>query len=383
MVHEGPFLRYPDLPAQPTRFASWPSGYAATVLALVAALILWGMVGPSPVIGPSGAIKASAAADPAHADRSGDDLLLYRSIVAGMRAGGDYYAVTAPLLRDHHYPMRPFVTFRLPTLALLLAALPDMAGIGLMAMLSGAVIVAWTIRLAPALRTAEIASWVSLLLLAGCLTVASPMLVVFHESWATLLVMLALALHRPEDAPGRWWPSVIAGLAAVMIRELALPFILLMGALALHNRRWSETAGWATVTLLFAVALALHAEQVALVTAPADPASPGWTAMGGWPFLIASIRASTVLNSLPAIATAILVPLSLLGWAAWRSAIGQTSFLFLAGFAGMMMLIGRPDNFYWALMIAPLLLVGLVFTPAALRDLGRALIPTYRPLANI
>jgi hypothetical protein len=376
-------LRYPDLLSHPTRFAAWPGGLSAGIIALVAALCLWGMAGSAPIVGPSGGTSGPTAQSAAGADPSGDDILLYRSIVTGVRAGGNYYAVTAPLLRDHHYPMRPFVTFRLPTLALLLAAIPDIAATGLIAMLSAGVIVAWTLRLAPALRTAEIASWVSLGLLAGCLTVASPMLVVFHESWATLLVMLALALHRPDDAPGRWWPSVIAGLAAVMIRELALPFILLMGALALHNRRWSETAGWATVTLLFAVALALHAEQVALVTAPADPASPGWTAMGGWPFLIASIRASTVLNSLPAIATAILVPLSLLGWAAWRSAIGQTSFLFLAGFAGMMMLIGRPDNFYWALMIAPLLLVGLVFTPAALRDLGRALIPTYRPLANI
>ncbi|CAN5218074.1 hypothetical protein BH10PSE12_BH10PSE12_27150 [soil metagenome] len=384
LVHEGPFLRYPDLLRQPTRFATWPAGFAAGALALVVALILWGMAASSPAVGPSGGplTPGAVSARTAKADPSGDDILLYRSIVAGIRNGGDYYTVTAPLLRDHHYPMRPFVTFRLPTLALMLAAMPDWLAIGLMAMLSAAVIIAWTVRLSPALRTPEISSWTSLVLLGGCLTAAGPMLLVFHESWAALLIALALALHRPAGTPGRWWPSVIAGLAAVMIRELALPFILLMGALALYAHRWTEAAAWAMVTLLFLFALMLHAGQVALVTLPGDPASPGWTSLGGWPFLIDSVRATTVLDYLPLALTATLVPLSLLGWAAWRSALGLATVLFLAGFACMMMLIGRPDNFYWAVMIEPLLLIGLVFTPAALRDLYRAAITSRRPLAR-
>jgi hypothetical protein len=36
------------------------------------------------------------------------------------------------------------------------------------------------------------------------------------------------------------------------------------------------------------------------------------------------------------------------------------------------MIIGRPDNFYWAIMLAPLLPIGLAFAPAALRDLIRS-----------
>ena len=39
--------------------------------------------------------------------------------------------------------------------------------------------------------------------------------------------------------------------------------------------------------------------------------------------------------------------------------------------------IGRLDNFYWGLLYAPLLPVGIAFAPAALRDLvGAALRPS-------
>src|SRR3546814_4106300 len=79
-----------------------------------------------------------------------------------VRNGGNYYEVTAPLLRDNNYPLRPFVTFRLPTLTYFLAYVPHPVALGLMCLLVGAVIMAWTVRLAPALRTPEICSYASL-----------------------------------------------------------------------------------------------------------------------------------------------------------------------------------------------------------------------------
>src|SRR3546814_3355709 len=74
-------------------------------------------------------------------------------------------------------------------------------------------------------------------------------------------------------------------------------------------------------------------------------------------------------NLSPVAITPLLVPLSLLGWAAWSGASGLRTFLYLSGFICAMMLFGRPDNFYWAVMITPILFVGLLFAPAALRDL--------------
>jgi hypothetical protein len=36
------------------------------------------------------------------------------------------------------------------------------------------------------------------------------------------------------------------------------------------------------------------------------------------------------------------------------------------------MIAGRGDNYYWGMVVAPTLLVGLAFAPAALRDLWQA-----------
>ena len=75
---------------------------------------------------------------------------------------------------------------------------------------------------------------------------------------------------------------MVAAALALAIRELALPYILLMGALALCGRSWREAAAWAGVVLLFGFGLAWHAHEVAKVVLPSDPGSPGWTSFGGY-----------------------------------------------------------------------------------------------------
>ena len=52
----------------------------------------------------------------------------------------------------------------------------------------------------------------------------------------------------------------------------------------------------------------------------------------------------------------------------WTDRIAATTILFLALF----MALGRPDNYYWGMIVAPLLVMGLPFVPAALGDLARA-----------
>lgn len=364
-----PALRFPDLQREPSRFARWPAWLSALMLALLLAVLAWGAVAPPsasdmadrPIQGIKG---MEAPPDPA-----GDDVLLYRAMAKGVRDGGNYYEVTAPLLRDNDYPLRPFVTFRLPTLTLFLAHVPEPVALGLMCLLVGAVIMTWTVRLAPALRTPEICSYASLFIMMNSLTAFSPALIVFHEGWAALLIALSLALYRKD----RWWPSLLLALLAVMIRELALSYVLLMGALALADRNWREAIGWSAVALLFAVVLWFHAHEVWAVTSAADPASPGWNSGGGWRFVTAAVQKSTMISLVPAPVAQYLLPFALLGWAAWNGPTGLRTFLYIAGFAAAMMLFGRPDNFYWAVMITPVLFVGLLFAPAALRDLVTSL----------
>src|SRR3546814_14199713 len=90
----------------------------------------------------------------------------------------------------------PFVTFRLPTLTYFLAYVPHPVALGLMCLLVGAVIMAWTARRAPALRTPEICSYASLFIMMNGLTCSSPARIVFTAGGAALLIAVSLALDH-------------------------------------------------------------------------------------------------------------------------------------------------------------------------------------------
>ncbi len=47
-------------------------------------------------------------------------------------------------------------------------------------------------------------------------------------------------------------------------------------------------------------------------------------------------------------------------------------------YAVLLSLFGRTDTFYWGLMIAPTILIGLAFVPDALRDLIAAALDRRR-----
>ena len=111
--------------AEPSRFAGLSKGkarlaLAGLVLLLLATLTALTVPGPPPVSGDS-------------AKRGDDqaDIVLYEAIVDGVRHGGNYYAVAAQELRRGDYPLRPFITFRLPTLAMVQAQMPHWCGIAI------------------------------------------------------------------------------------------------------------------------------------------------------------------------------------------------------------------------------------------------------------
>ena len=81
---------------------------------------------------------------------------------------------------------------------------------------------------------------------------------------------------------------------------------------------------------------------------------------------------------IPVIAVAKLVTLlALFGWFASRERLACFASLMFAGYALMLTLFGRPNNFYWCLMITPTLLLGLIFLPQAATDVWRQL--RFRP----
>ena len=340
-----------------TRYEHWRRTPALAVLAGL--LILLVLACWSPSAAPSPKLRASPAQH--------SDLQLYRDIIAGVAEGGDYYQVAAREQRAANYPVKPFYTFRLPTHSVIYGIAGERVMIGFIWLLGAALMLVWWRRLQPLLPLPQLGA--AMVLLAGGLGgLMQPMTGLFHESWAGLLLALMIAVRRPS----RPWRAILAGGAALMVREQALPMILAMGGLALIEKRWREAAGWLAVVIAFAAYMTFHAGWVAEVVRPGDRASPGWNAMLGLQFALKSIAKVTLGIRLPdAIAAALLV-LSLFGWASVRAGWALRATLLLLGYALMLALFARADTFYWALIAAPLSFVGLAFLPNAFADLAKA-----------
>lgn len=348
-----------------------------SILTLLGAMI--GSVLATPPSVPHKTASTSAAAiSPsvtfAPTTKQDEDLALYAAIVRRMSAGEPYYPVAADELRKGVYPLRPFVTFRLPVLATAMAALGTTASRIVLWALGIAVVLAWYRRLDGAFSDDGRRLSGALLIASGLTAVAATEFVVLHEVWAGCLIALSFAVHRSD----RWWPSVALGLAAILIRELALPFVLLMAAFAVWRRAWPEVAAWGIAIAIFAAALGLHAQAVATVVTAADPASPGWMTVGGWPAFLRAMAETSALRVFPNAVSAALIVLALFGWLSWRGSAGLFGTLLLAGYALIFMVLGRAQNFYWGLIVSPLLLLGFVFLPQAFRDLRGALLDTGR-----
>jgi hypothetical protein len=335
----------------------------SSVLAFALAAAIW-----SSALHDIPAATPQAAPDATGAIKSNEDLTLYAAIARRVAAGENYYPAAAEELRAGNYPLKPFLAFRLPTLAVATAWLGRPIMIALQIGLFAAMIWAWWVRLDR--QFAENRRRVSgaMLAAAGVAVAVSGRYVGLHEVWSGALIATSLALHRRD----RWAWSVVAAALALAIRELALPYVLLMAALALYRRSWREFATLAGVIALFALAMAWHAQEVAKVVLPSDPGSPGWTTIGGWAGFLRTYYLAGPLRWLPADAAAPVIILAMFGWASWRSRTGLTATLFYAGYALAFMLFGRANNFYWGLMVAPAFLVGLAFVPRALSDLASA-----------
>ena len=352
----------------PTRLAGLKRSTARIALALLAILSLASLtaiVSPGPP--PASREAAQRANDEA-------DVVLYETIVAGVRGGGEYYAVTAHALRTGNYPLRPFVTFRLPTLATLQAAMPPLATIVLLYILAAAVMLAWFVRLRSAFARTPPLAIAMVLLAGGMMAFVQPALASFHEVWAGLLIALSLALRQRD----RWVEAVAFGLIAMLIRETAALYVGIMAVLAFAEGRRREASGWGVAIAAFAVVVAFHAHAVGLVVGPMDPASPGWAGMLGCGVFVKTMSLSTALNLAPMWLAALLVAFTLFGWAAWNDDLALRALTVFAGYAALLSLFGRTDTFYWGLMVAPTILIGLAFVPDALRDLAAAALDRRR-----
>ena len=344
------------------RFARWPRGAAWTALAgiaLVLACAVW--TAPSaPRI--EAAPATSAAATAAQRDT---DLQLYDRIAERVAAGENYYAAAIDEQRAGNFPVRPGFAVRLPALAFLTAWLGPNGLLALAVLLGLGVLAAWWARLGEEPGGRERRVIAMLLLAVGALAGLKSEYLALHEVWAGLLLALGGGLHRP----GRWRAAWLPVALALAIREHALPFVLLLAALAAWRRDWRELAAWLLLIALFAIGLGFHLQAVGEHLLPGDRPSPSWLAfrgLGGW---TGNVVESSVLHLLPAWLAAPLALLPLVGWAGWKTGLGSFYALLFLVYGLLFMIAGRDNNFYWALVVTPAWFVGYAFLPMALRSL--------------
>ncbi len=219
-------------------------------------------------------------------------------------------------------------------------------------------------------RTAKMRPLVCALLLSG------PLLPVFLGDlfflpvlWAGVLIALSVCAYGVN----RPWLAVTLGLAAVVCRELALPYCILCAAIAWRNGRRRELTVWLIGLAAGFVLFGLHWWQVSeLIAADARAHPHGWLQLGGAGFVISTAQMNAYLLLLPQWVAALYLVAAMVGLAGWSSPLGTrvglSVCLYLAAFA----VVGQSFNQYWGALIAPLLCFGVVRLPASICDLWRA-----------
>jgi hypothetical protein len=346
--------------APATRFADCPAWAARALLALLLLVSAYGAAITA---------RAPGASAEAVVDLTDTDIALYKAIAARVGAGESYYRSAAAEQRARGYPLKPDLTVRLPTLAWIVGLLGEAGATLVLKLLMISALLAFGVRLKAIAGSRR--AWIGASVLAACgmVLLTVPAMTYWHESWAILLIALSLTLRTNRN----WLPSVVLGLAAVLVRELALPYLALMAFFAWREGNRVEAAAWAASILIFFAAMWSHSAALAPYVTAADPSSQGWSGAGGWPFVLGMMERCSLFLFLSLPAIALLVPLALFGWASVRHPLAERVALLLFGYVGVFTILGRPDNFYWGILIAPLLPVGLAFAPRALRDLGGSL----------
>jgi hypothetical protein len=133
---------------------------------------------------------------------------------------------------------------------------------------------------------------------------------VAHEFWAGTLIVLSLAAY----GRGLVWLSVLSGLLALFLRELALPFVMVMLVLSIWEGHRREALAWFTGIMAFGVGFLVHWSVVTkLITENDRVMEGGWIAFGGWSFVLSTVQMHPYLLLMPLWVTALITPIVFAG----------------------------------------------------------------------
>lgn len=295
------------------------------------------------------------------------DMALYALTVEKLRAGMDYYQALGSSLGEGGFPTASVLNWRPPLYLSLLALMPSawvaQIVLGLLALKAAGLSALWAARDLgrPGGLAAFVLAWLALI---G--VVAEPAIYSF-ELTAGMLMLAGFAAY----GLGWRWPGLLALIAALFVRELAVVPVGVMLVLCLNGRRWGEAGLLLAGLAAYAVYFAWHAQMVAVSVGADGVAGPSWLYWGGAGFILMTAGFNGLFLLAPLWVSALVLPLGVLGLAHWRA--GLPMLVTVAAYLTIFAVGGRPFNAYWGALYMPMVTVGLVFAPAALTALWRAL----------
>jgi hypothetical protein len=288
---------------------------------------------------------------------NGSDLQLFMRTVEELRKGTTYYEATGQELRAGGYPTRSIFNWRQPAIYLLLSRLPMLCAQLCLVLLAAKLL--WDLHELRPRETLALAPMVNTAL--GLLV---PAAIYFTEAWAGVCIGLSLlAYARDRERSGAGW-----GVLALFARELAAPYCLLAGCLAVWNRRWAEFRVWAIGAACYAVFYGMHVSQVLNHMRPDDGAHrQSWIAFGGLPFAAETLRTNGLLLLAPRFAVAIVAATLVAAW--WNRRLPLHARAMLVMYCGLFLVVGMPFNGYWGFLIAPAVSLWLAYSWGGLQTL--------------
>ena len=343
---------------KPTRFANLPPRIAGLIIALLVVTATYGVISYQPA--PPGPVQNRP---------KGEDLRCYRAIIERIHSGEGYYAAAGTELRSRGYPLRSVFNWRLPVLAWLMGHLPSIFTAQVLGVILALITFLVWLRVLESQYSFVYVAVGSLLILAAPIYSFLPGIFLAHEFWAGTCIALSLGAY----ALGWRIVSIIAGLTALFIRELALPFIAIMLALSYIEGRRYEALAWFIGIIGFTAGFLIHRSIVADLIREGDKTlEGGWMVFGGWHFVLSTAQMHPYLFLGPPWATAIILPLTMLGLAGWRDPLWLRVFMTAGAYVLSFLIVGKPFNRYWGFMYTNILLLGLLNVSWCLRDLWRS-----------
>ncbi len=315
-------------------------------------------------------VALHSARPPTAASNGRSDLVMYAHIVDAMRHGQGYYAAAHAELLKGGYGTRSVFNWRLPALPWLVSLLPLTAIANALLDLAAAVGLALTFRTLEVSDGRATGALAVAFVVVSVVFVAAPNAVLFADITAGTLIFLSAAAYGARLP----WLGLAAALLALFCRELAAPYAIICAFLAWREHRRWEVGVWLVGFIAFAAYFAWHYAEVQAQLGPADGAYPyGWLQFGGLSFVLGTAAFNGLLALAPLWASAIVLPLAVIGLIAWPDSDNRRVAATVGAYLVLFLFVGKAFDDYWGALYTPLLMVGLAFAPAALRDLIAAL----------